>query len=92
MLHHFAQSPFSNRYLFILSDGNVEEVDKVRTVVRQLELEGIQVRGLGLGPETRNLKEVIPNSEVEIGTLQKVPKAIIQLLLNTVPTREASRI
>ena len=92
MLHHFAQSPFSNRYLFILSDGNVDEVDKVRAVVRQLEHEGIQVRGLGLGPETRNLKEVIPNSEVEIGTLQQVPKAIIQLLLNTVPSREPSRI
>ena len=92
MLRHFAESRhFATRYLFVLSDGNVEEVVKIRAAVQKLELEGIQVRGLGLGPETRNLKEVIPNSEVELATLQ-VPKAIIQLLLKTIPSREPSRI
>jgi hypothetical protein len=92
MLRHFAESRhFATRYLFVLSDGNVEEVVKIRAAVQKLELEGIQVRGLGLGPKTRNLKEVIPKSEVELATLQ-VPKAIIQLLLKTVPSREPSRI
>lgn len=86
---HLAESSFANRYLVVLSDGGVFSADEVRQEIRLLERDGVHVIGLGLGPGTEELRDLIRDSQAEL-TPAQLPGAFMRLLGRTVRPRNVS--
>ena len=76
---HVAESGFAERYLVVLSDGGVVDTEEVLKEVGLLERDGVRVIGLGLGPDTDDLRKVIRRSFVGLKPTQ-LPAAFVTLL------------
>jgi uncharacterized protein YegL len=76
---HVEESEFDERYVVVLSDGAVADTGEVSKEVGLLEREGVRVIGLGLGPDTDDLRNVIQRSFVGLKPPQ-LPVAFIRLL------------
>jgi len=74
------ESPFRDRFVLILSDGEPDDPGSVRSQIERLAAGGIGLIGLGLGPRTAALESIIPNSQVNLAAAD-VPSAFASLLL-----------
>jgi Mg-chelatase subunit ChlD len=83
---HLAESSFAERYLVVLSDGGVSSADEVRQEIHLIERDGVHVIGLGIGPDTQELRDLIRESQAEL-TPAQLPGAFMRLLGRTVPPR-----
>jgi hypothetical protein len=61
-----AERPHRHRVLITLGDGNPDDPVRTRARVAALRGEGIVCLGLGLGPETRGLKDFFDHALVEV--------------------------
>ena len=52
--------------IWILSDGEVSDPDAVRKIINQIRISGIPVHGLGLGPDSHGLTQVLPDAAIGI--------------------------
>ena len=75
-----ANSPFHDRFVFVLSDGNPHDAESVRSMIMRLAGEGIVLVGLGLGPETQQLAEFFQISRVNLAAKQ-LPGTLAELLV-----------
>jgi uncharacterized protein YegL len=81
---HVTEAPFAQKYFVILSDGGVSDEAEVRNELLRLKGEGVQVLGLGLGDETKKLRQLIPDAQIEL-TPSQLPGAFLRLLRRAVP-------
>jgi hypothetical protein len=75
-----AKSPFQDRFVFVLSDGEPSQEAAVRSQIARLTEDEVGLVGLGLGPKTEKLREFFPVSRVNLGTKQ-LPAVLIDVLL-----------
>jgi len=68
------QSPHRQQMLWVLSDGIPNSVPAARRLVQEWRATGGQVVGLGLGPETEELADIIPGAHTGLQ-----PKQLPQL-------------
>ncbi len=55
-------APFRDRFVFVVSDGLLEDNDPSQTLIAQLAGDGVSLVGLGLGPEHTNSKSIFPTA------------------------------
>ena len=72
-------SPFQDRFVFVLSDGNPNDEDSAREQIAGLVQQGVSIMGLGVGPDTLTLQELLPVSRVNLSA-DEVPGALAALL------------
>jgi Mg-chelatase subunit ChlD len=72
----------SDKVLFLLSDGEPTDAKATHEELGRLHACGIFVVGLGLGAETRGLREYVPSALVDVAVDQLVDR-FAQLLLET---------
>jgi uncharacterized protein YegL len=75
-----ANSPFHDRFVFVLSDGAPDDAGSVRSLITRLAGEGVVLVGLGLGPETQQLAEFFRVSRVNLAA-KDLPGALAELLV-----------
>ncbi len=85
-----AASGFTDPFLVVLSDGDLDDDENPRGVVRAMEADGIRVMGLGLGPGTEALGGHIANSRTNLEP-SKVPSAFAELLVRAVRGNQPSK-
>jgi hypothetical protein len=73
-------APGRDRFVLVLSDGLPNNVSAVRAGLARLTALGCQVFGLGLGPETFALRELIPSSRANLSA-NEIPAALANLLM-----------
>lgn len=73
---------FRDRFVFVISDGIPDDVESVRGLVTSLADDGVSVVGLGLGPETLQLRNLIPVSKANM-TADELPSALATLLVRS---------
>jgi len=81
-----AESPFHDRFVFVLSDGDPHDEDSVRALIKRLTGDGIVLIGLGLGPETQQLAEFFQVSRVNLAAKQ-LPGTLAELLVRHLRSR-----
>jgi uncharacterized protein YegL len=72
-------SPFQDRFVFVLSDGAPHDALSVRAEITRLAGDGIVLVGLGLGPETEQLAEFFQISRVNLAATA-LPRVLAELL------------
>jgi len=80
------ESPFQDRFVFVLSDGEPDDAEAARRQIARLAADGISVMGLGLGPETLRLRELLPVSQVNLAA-DELPGALATLLVQSLRER-----
>jgi len=80
------ESPFQDRFVFVLSDGEPDNAEAARRQIARLAADGISVMGLGLGPETLRLRELLPVSQVNLAA-DELPGALATLLVQSLRER-----
>lgn len=75
-------APFRDRFVFVVSDGLLRNDDPSQPLIAQLTGEGVSLVGLGLGPETHQLQNHIPNSRTNL-TAAELPGVLVELLAET---------
>jgi hypothetical protein len=73
-------APGRDRFVLVLSDGLPNNVSSVRAGLARFTALGCHVFGLGLGPETFALRDLIPSSRVNLSATE-VPAALANLLM-----------
>ena len=81
-----AESPFQDRFVFVLSDGVPNDEFSVRTLITRLTDEGMVLVGLGLGPETQQLAEFFPVCRLNLSA-REVPGVLTGLLARCLGSR-----
>jgi len=81
-----ANSPFHDRFVFVLSDGEPHDALSVRAQIKRLAGEGIVLVGLGLGPETQQLAEFFQVSRVNLAA-KELPAVLSELLARCLGSR-----
>ncbi|MFZ9936713.1 MAG: vWA domain-containing protein [Luteolibacter sp.] len=78
--------------IWILSDGEVSDPDAVRKIINQIRISGIPVHGLGLGPDSHGLAQVIPDAAIGIsaGELAQFFARLLQAQANTASSQNCS--
>jgi Mg-chelatase subunit ChlD len=71
--------PCRNRHLWLISDGNDTRNQHVRKVIREARSVAQTITGLGLGPETDSMKQILPDSIVNLDP-EQLPHAVAHLL------------
>jgi uncharacterized protein YegL len=80
------QSPFRDRFAFVLSDGVPAREHWVRQQIDRLVQDGVSLVGLGLGPGTARLQEFFPVSRVNLAA-GELPGALATLLVQSLQTK-----
>ena len=75
-----------HRHLWILSDGDTHDPDDTRLKLRAIRRDGVRVHGLGLGPESTEIADLIPGSPVNL-TPNQLPAVLANLLQSQVAAR-----
>ena len=75
-----AKSPFHDRFVFVMSDGEPSQEAAVRSQIARLTEDEVALVGLGLGPKTEKLGGFFPVSRVNLATKQ-LPAVLIDVLL-----------
>jgi len=75
-----AQSPFQDRFVFVLSDGEPHHEVAVRKQIARLREHDVALVGLGLGPKTEKLAEFFPVHRVNLAAKQ-LPGVLAELLV-----------
>ncbi|MEI7910590.1 MAG: vWA domain-containing protein [Verrucomicrobiota bacterium] len=83
---HLNQCPNRHRHLWILSDGDTRDPDEARTKLRSIRRDGVRVHGLGLGPESTEIADLIPGSPTNL-TPNQLPAVLAKLLQSQVAVR-----
>ena len=78
-----AISPFRDRFVFVLSDGEPNDEASARRQIARLAGDGVSLVGLGLGPHTQMLQGLFPVSRVNLST-HEVPGALATLLAQSI--------
>lgn len=81
-----AESPFQDRFVFVLSDGMPHDERAVRAQIVRLTGDEVALVGLGLGPETEKLAEFFPLSRVNLAAKQ-LPGVLAELLVRCLANR-----
>jgi hypothetical protein len=79
-----AESPFQDRFVFVLSDGVPHDALSVQ--ITRLAGEGIVLVGLGLGPETQQLAEFFRVNRVNLAA-KELPGVLAELLARCLGSR-----
>ena len=77
-----ASSPYQDRFVFLLSDGEPDHAESAREQIARLAEDDITLVGLGLGPETLRLRELLPHSRVNLSA-SELPGALATLLVQS---------
>jgi uncharacterized protein YegL len=77
-----SSSPYRDRFVFLLSDGEPDDAESAREQIARLAEDEITVLGLGLGPETLRLRELLPRSRVNLAA-GELPGALAALLVHS---------
>jgi len=80
------ESPFQDRFVFVLSDGEPDDDESVRRQIARLAEDGVSMVGLGLGPETVRLQEFLPVSRVNLAA-NELPGALATLVVQALRGR-----
>ena len=75
--------PCRNRHLWLISDGNDNRNQHVRKVIRDARNVAQTITGLGLGPETDSMKQILPDSIVNLNP-EHLPHAVASLLTSQI--------
>ena len=78
-----ADSPFQDRFVFVLSDGEPLHETAVRKQIASLAADDVVLVGLGLGPKTEKLAQFFPVSRVNLEAKQ-LPGVLGELLVRCV--------
>ena len=81
-----AESPFQDRFVFVLSDGMPHDEQAVRAQIVRLTGDEVALVGLGLGPDTEKLAEFFPLSRVNLAAKQ-LPGVLAELLVRCLAKR-----
>lgn len=84
---HLQQTPNRDRFVFVVSDGELPENDPAHQLIAQLTNDGVSLVGLGLGPETHQLQNYFPNSRTNL-TAEELPGALAELLTQSLQNHE----
>lgn len=76
------QSPYRDRFVFVLSDGEPDDDASARAQIAGLAEDGVSLVGLGLGPQTLRLQEFFPVSRANL-TASELPGALATLLVQS---------
>lgn len=74
-------SPFEDRYVFVISDGKPDDAPSACAEVNRLLGDGIVVIGLGLGPDTKSLDDIIPMSHTNLSA-KNLPKVLAMVFMS----------
>jgi uncharacterized protein YegL len=77
---NLAKSPYQDRFVFVLSDGEPHDGAAVHNQVARLTRDGVALVGLGLGAKTEQLAEFFLVSRVNLAAKQ-LPGVLAQLLV-----------
>jgi hypothetical protein len=80
------QRPHCDSRLWILSDGEVDDLQGVRRAVIRTKQGGTAVHGLGLGPDSAGLAKILPRAEVRIQP-DDLPAVFARMLTQQVVAR-----
>jgi len=80
------ESPFQDRFVFVLSDGVPHDEQAVRAQIVRLTGDEVALVGLGLGPDTEKLAEFFPMSRVNLAAKQ-LPGVLAELLVRCLAKR-----
>jgi uncharacterized protein YegL len=80
------ESPFHDRFVFVISDGEPDDDASARRQIALLAEAGISTLGLGIGPETLRLRELLPASRVNLRS-NELPGALATLLMQSLRGR-----
>ena len=83
------ESPFRDRFVIVLSDGEPDDEGSARQQIARLAADAVVLLGLGLGPGTVRLQELLPVSRVNLAA-EDVPAALATLLLGAIRTSGAA--
>jgi hypothetical protein len=81
-----AESPFQDRFVFVLSDGVPHDERAVRAQIVHLTRDEVALVGLGLGPDTEKLAEFFPMSRVNL-VAKQLPGVLAELLMRHLASR-----
>ena len=73
-----AKSPYREKMLWVLSDGQPFDAEEAKHLVRQLHTQVTRIIGLGLGPSTESLGDIIPGAYTNL-TPRQLPALIPRL-------------
>jgi Mg-chelatase subunit ChlD len=73
-----AESPFREKMVWVLSDGEPHDAAEAKRLVQQLRSQVSLLIGLGLGPDTEVLGDIIPDAYTNL-TPRQLPALIPQL-------------
>jgi hypothetical protein len=76
------QSPFQDRFVFVLSNGEPHDDESVRRQIAGLADDGVSMVGLGLGPDTMRMQESFPVSRANLAAIE-LPGALATLLVQS---------
>ena len=82
-IQHLNQCPNRHRHLWILSDGDTRDPDDARLKLRAIRRDGVRVHGLGLGPDSTEISDLIPGSPTNL-TPNQLPAVFAKLLQSQV--------
>ena len=68
-----ASVPNRHRHLWILSDGATADPDKATRRIAQIRRSGINIHGLGLGPDSKEIATLIPGSPTDLSASRLPP-------------------
>lgn len=81
------QRPHCDSRLWILSDGEVDDLQGVRRAIIRTKQGGTAVHGLGLGPDSAGLAKILPRAEVRIQP-DDLPAVFARMLTQQVVARD----
>lgn len=74
-----AESPHRHRHLWILSDGDTQQVEEAQRRLRAIRSSGVIIHGLGLGPDSNEIASLVRGARTGL-TPQQLPSVFAELL------------
>ena len=75
----FAESPHRHQHLWILSDGDTQQLEDAQRQLRTIRSSGVMIHGLGLGPDSQEIATLVSGAQTGL-TPQQLPSVFAQLL------------
>lgn len=75
----FEESPHRHRHLWILSDGDTQQLEEAQRQLRSLRDSGVMIHGLGLGPDSQEIATLVSGAQTGL-TPQQLPSVFAHLL------------